>query len=139
VVKLLKLFAASAFLDGRSEPNASDLFILKHVWNAEDQAPILDAIVTPVVDAFYREYPEARVAGRMTGRVETLAAEIDRVRQILAGSTALSDVQLFSQLRALGEIKTALVSSPDARAKELVARVDQLLEAAFRGGRFSTP
>jgi MoxR-like ATPase len=138
VVKLLKLFAASAFLDGRSEPNASDLFILKHVWNAEDQAPILDAIVTPVVDAFHREYPEARQAGRMTGRVETLAAEIDRVRQILAGGAALSDVQLFSQLRALGEIKTALVSSPDARAKELVARVDQLLEAAFRGGRFST-
>jgi MoxR-like ATPase len=39
VVKLLKLFAASAFLDGRVEPNAGDLFVLKHVWNGEEQAP----------------------------------------------------------------------------------------------------
>ena len=31
VVKLLKLFAASAFLDGRAEPDASDFFVLKHV------------------------------------------------------------------------------------------------------------
>ena len=33
---------------------------------------------------------------------------IDRIRQILTGGAALGDVQLFSQLKALGEIKTAL-------------------------------
>jgi MoxR-like ATPase len=46
-------------------------------------------------------------------------------------------VQLFSQLKALNEIKSALVASPDVRAKELIQRVDQLLEAAFRSGRFA--
>jgi MoxR-like ATPase len=137
VVKLLKLFAASAFLDGRNEPDASDLFVLKHVWNAEDQAPLLDAIVTPVVDAFYRDHPAARRMGPRAAGVEVLAAEIERVRQVLTGPAALSDVQLFSQLKALGEIKTALASSPDERAKELVGRVDHLLEAAFRSGRFA--
>jgi MoxR-like ATPase len=137
VVKLLKLFAASAFLDGRSEPDASDLFVLKHIWNAEEQAPLLDAIVTPVVDAFYRDHPEARRVGPRTAGVEVLAAEIDRVRQLLTGPAPLTDVQLFSQLKALGEIKTALASSPDERAKELVGRVDHLLEAAFRSGRFA--
>jgi MoxR-like ATPase len=138
VVKLLKLFAASAFLDGRNEPDASDLFVLKHVWNAEDQAPLLDAIVTPVVDAFYRDHPAARRMGPRAAGVEVLAAEIERVRQVLTGPAALSDVQLFSQLKALGEIKTALASSPDERAKELVGRVDHLLEAAFRSGRFAS-
>jgi MoxR-like ATPase len=137
VVKLLKLFAASAFLDGRNEPDASDLFVLKHVWNAEDQAPLLDAIVTPVVDAFYRDHPAAQRMGPKAAGVEVLAAEIERVRQVLTGPAALSDVQLFSQLKALGEIKTALASSPDERAKELVGRVDHLLEAAFRSGRFA--
>ena len=134
VVKLLKLFAASAYLDGRAQPDASDLFVLKHVWNNEDQAQILEAIVTPVLEAHYREHPHARRVGAVGVGIEALAGEIDRVRQVLTGPGGLSDVQLFSQLKALSEIKTALASSPDARAKELVARVDQLLEAAFRSG-----
>jgi MoxR-like ATPase len=137
VVKLLKLFAASAYLDGRTEPDAGDLFVLKHVWNSEDQAQILEAIVTPVLEAHYREHPDARRVGAVGVGIEALAGEIDRVRQVLTGAGGLSDVQLFSQLKALNEIKTVLASSPDPRAKELIARVDQLLEAAFRSGRFA--
>ncbi len=136
VVKLLKLFAASAFLDGREEPNAGDLFILKHVWNGEDQAPILDALVTPVLEAHYREHPGARRVGAVGVGIEALGAEIERVRQVLTGPGGVSDVQLFSQLRALSEAKTALASSADPRSLELLARVDQLLDAAFRSGRF---
>lgn len=137
VVKLLKLFAASAFLDGRPTPDASDFFVLKHIWNNEDQAAILDAIVTPVLEAHFRDHPNARRVGAMGIGIEALAGEIDRVRQVLTGGTGLSDVQLFSQLKSLGEIKSALGSSSDPRAPELVARVDQLLDAAFRSGRFA--
>jgi MoxR-like ATPase len=137
VVKLLKLFAASAYLDGRAQPDAGDLFVLKHVWNNEDQAQILEAIVTPVLEAHYREHPQARRVGAAGVGIEALAAEIDRVRQVLTGGGALSDVQLFSQLKALNELKAALGASSDPRAKELGQRVDQLLEAAFRSGRFA--
>jgi MoxR-like ATPase len=137
VVKLLKLFAASAYLDGRAQPDAGDLFVLKHVWNSEDQAQILESIVTPVLEAHYREHPNARRVGAAGVGIEALAGEIDRVRQVLTGAGGLSDVQLFSQLKALNEIKTALASSPDPRARELIGRVDQLLEAAFRSGRFA--
>jgi MoxR-like ATPase len=137
VVKLLKLFAASAFLDGRTEPDAGDFFVLKHIWNNEDQAAILESIVSPVLEAHFRDHPEARRVGAAGVGVEALAAEIDRVRQVLTGGGGLSDVQLFSQLKALNEIKAALGSSPDPRAAELLQRVDQLLEAAFRSGRFA--
>jgi MoxR-like ATPase len=137
VVKLLKLFAASAFLDGRPRADASDFFILKHIWNSEDQAAILDSLLAPVLDAHYRDHPDARRVGAVGVGIEALGAEIDRVRQVLTGSGTLSDVQLFSQLRALNEIKAALAVSPDARAGELRQRIDQLLEATFRGGRFA--
>ena len=137
VVKLLKLFAASAYLDGRSEPDAGDFFVLKHIWNNEDQAAILESIVSPVLEAHYRDHPHARRVGAAGVGIEALAGEIDRVRQVLTGGTGLSDVQLFSQLKALNEIKAALGSSPDPRAAELLQRVDQLLEAAFRSGRFA--
>jgi MoxR-like ATPase len=136
VVKLLKLFAASAYLDGRTHPDAGDLFVLKHVWNSEDQSQILEGLITPVLEAHYREHPDARRSGAAGVGIEAVAGEIDRVRQVLTGGAALSDVQLFSQLRALNEIKSVLSTSVDSRAKELLVRVDQLLEAAFRSGRF---
>lgn len=137
VVKMLKLFAASAFLDGRAEPDNGDLFVLKHIWNNEDQASILESLVTPVLEAFYRERPGARRVGALGVGIEALAAEIERVRQVLAGGAALSDVQLFSQLKALNEVKAALIASSDPRATELGKRVDVLLDSTFRGGRFA--
>ena len=136
VVKLLKLCAASAWLDGRTSPDAGDLFLLRHVWNAEDQAAILDALVTPVLEAHYREHPEARRLGAAAVGLPAIEAELERVRTVLAGAGTLSDVQLFSQLKLLGELKGALASHADPRARELAGRVDLLLEAAFKGGRF---
>jgi MoxR-like ATPase len=137
VVKLLKLFAASAFLDGRQQADASDFFILKHVWNHEEQASILESLVAPLLESHNREHPESRRVRAAGVGIEALAAELDRVRQVLTGGMALSDIQLFSQLKALNEIKTALAGSIDPRAPTLVQRVDQLLEAAFRNGRFA--
>jgi MoxR-like ATPase len=136
-IKLLKLFGASAYLDGRQSADTSDLFILKHVWNNHDQAALLDAIVQPVLDAFYREHPDRRRVGAVGVGLEALAAEVDRIRHILTGGGALGDVQLFSQLKALGEIKSALTTVHDPRARELDKRVDQLLEASFQSGRFA--
>ena len=137
VVKILKLLAASAFLDGRKQADASDLFVLKHIWNNEDQAALLEAIVQPVLDAFYREHPDKKRVGAVGIGVEALEAEVDRIRQILTGGASLGDVQLFSQLKALGEIKSALASLVEPRARALEKRVDQLLSASFQGGRFA--
>lgn len=136
-IKLLKLFAASAYLDGRQQADTSDFFILKHIWNNHDQAALLDAIVQPVLDAFYREHPERRRVGAVGIGVEALEAEVDRIRQVITGGAALGDVQLFSQLKALGEIKSALSTINDQRARALEKRVDQLLEASFQSGRFA--
>lgn len=136
-VKLLKLFAASAYVDQRTTVDARDFFVLKHVWNTEDQAPILEGIVQPVLEAFYREHPGQRRVGAVGIGVEALAAEIDRIRQILTGAAPPSDLQLFSQLKALGEIRTALAHIPEERARQLETRVTQLLDASLQSGRFA--
>ena len=69
--------------------------------------------------------------------VEALEAEVDRIRQVITGGAALGDVQLFSQLKGLGEIKSALSTLTGDRARGLERRVDQLLEASFQSGRFA--
>ena len=63
--------------------------------------------------------------------------KIDRIRRILTEGPPPGDVQLFSQLKALGEIKAALAGIPDPRARELEQRVAALLEASFKTGRFA--
>jgi len=137
IVKLLKLFAASALLDGRERADAGDLFVLKHIWNSEDQAPIVAGLVEPVVEAFYREHPERQRVGALGVGLVALSGEIDRIRQVLIGETAPSDLQLFSQLRALGEIRVALSHVPSSDARALERRVAELLDAAFQSGRFA--
>ena len=59
-VKLLKLFAASAVSTAARASNDSDFFILKHIWNNLDQIELLEEIVDPVVDRYYREHPDER-------------------------------------------------------------------------------
>lgn len=137
VVKFLKLFAASALLDGRETADLGDLFVLKHAWNSEDQAPIVAGLVEPVVEAFYREHPERQRVGALGVGLAALSAEIDRIRQVLIGQTAPSDLQLFSQLRALGEIRVRLSQVRGDEARTLERRVSELLDAAFQSGRFA--
>jgi MoxR-like ATPase len=137
VIKLLKLLAASAYIDGRDQADASDLFVLKHMWNNRDQAALLEAVVQPVLDAFYRDHPDRRRVGAAGVGIESLEGEVDRIRQVLTGAAPVGDVQLFSQLKSLGEIKTALATLAGERARELERRIEQLLEASFRSGRFA--
>ncbi len=136
-IKLIKLFAASAMLDGRAAPDNSDFFILRHTWNNLDQAEILDGIVGPVLEAHYREHPEARRFGAADVGMDALVAELNRIRALLVGDRPLSDIQLFSQLKALNEIKAALAAIGTPPAQEAMARVDQLLGHVFQSGKFS--
>jgi MoxR-like ATPase len=136
VVKLLKLFAASAVLDGRDESNDSDFFILKHIWNNLDQVEILEEIVGPVVDRWYREHPsERRFASGQAG-LDELLAELGMIRELLTSGEALSDIQLFSQLKNLNEIKAALQAVDSDTARRMVGEVDQLLESVFASSKF---
>jgi len=136
VVKLLKLFAASAIVDGREQPCDADFFLLKHIWNNLDQTEILEEIVNPVVDRYYRDHPaERRFASGQAGLDEMLA-ELAMIRELLTGGDALSDIQLFSQLKNLNEIKAALASVESETARRMVAEVDALLESVFSSSKF---
>jgi MoxR-like ATPase len=136
VVKLLKLFAASAIVDGREQANDSDFFILKHIWNNLDQTEILEEIVGPVVDRYYRDHPgERRFAAGQAG-LDDLLAELAMIRELLTSGEALSDIQLFSQLKNLNEIKAALQAVDSETARRMVAEVDGLLESVFASSKF---
>jgi MoxR-like ATPase len=136
VVKLTKLFAASALFDGRKEVCDADFFVLKHIWNSQDQAEILEEIVSPVVDRYYREHPDQRRIVGTTAGLEELLGELKMIRDLLTSGQQLSDIQLFAQLRNLNDIKAALQSQDSETARKMVTQVDQLLESIFSSSKF---
>jgi MoxR-like ATPase len=135
VVKLVKLMAASAYYDGRAQCDASDLSILKHIWNTIEQTEILEGIVTPVLEAHYKAHPEARRSAAADVSLDALLAELQRIRTALTTGGAVSDLQLFAHMRAITEIKTALQAIASDPARRALQEVDQLLEHMFRSGR----
>jgi MoxR-like ATPase len=135
-VKLLKLLAASAVFDGRTEVNDGDFFVLRHIWNNLDQVELLEEIVNPVVDAYFREHPGERRFIGPAASMDQLLAELGVIRGLLTTQTDLSDIQLFSQLKNLSEIKAALSSMGNETATRMVREVDQLLETVFASSKF---
>jgi MoxR-like ATPase len=135
-VKMLKLFAASAVFDGRTRVHDGDFFVLRHIWNNLDQVELLEEIVNPVVDAYYREHPDERRFIGPQASLDDLLSELNLIRELLATSAELSDIQLFSQLKNLNEIKAALAAMPSETASRMMREVDQLLETVFASSKF---
>ena len=98
---------------------------------------LLDEIVTPVVDRYYREHPEERrFVGKVAG-LDELLSELKMIRDLLTSGKPLYDIQLFSQLRNLNEIKGALQAQDNETARRMVSQVDQLLESIFSSSKFA--
>jgi MoxR-like ATPase len=135
VVRLLKLFAASAFLDGRTRVHEGDLFILRHTWNNLDQREILDDVVEPIVAQYYAEHPDDR-PNQVTADLDRLVSELNLVHRTLTQGGELSDIQLFTQLRNLNDLRAAFAAHGGDTAQRMVKQIDALLEQIFEGGRF---
>lgn len=136
IVRLLKLFAASAFLDGRTRVHEGDLFILRHAWNNLDQREILDAVVEPVVAQYYAEHPDDRPHA-VAADIDRLVTELNLVHKTLTQGAELSDIQLFTQLRNLNDLRSAFSAHGGDTAQRMVKQIDVLLEQIFEGGRFA--
>ncbi|MCD9855370.1 AAA family ATPase [Epilithonimonas sp. JDS] len=60
-VKLQNLIAASALICGRNEAILSDLWVLKHIWDTEEQIEILEGIINRTIekDENPKSHPQA--------------------------------------------------------------------------------
>ena len=126
----MKLFAANALIDGRSQVHEGDLVVLKHAWNNMDQRQILADLIDPVVSQFYAEHPD--LVPQSSGiSLTQLSEELHLVRDILLEGEAVSDIQLFTQLRHLGDIRKALLLQDNEMGKRLLAEADGLLSQVF--------
>jgi MoxR-like ATPase len=89
-VKLQRVIAASALLSGRTEARLSDLWVVRHIWDAEEQQEVLASLVDQAIakqpDA-NDDHPRARFADGPD--VESLARDLDAIAESLKNGAPL--------------------------------------------------
>lgn len=99
-VRLQRVIAASALLCGRMEARVSDLWVLRHIWDREEQIEVVESIVASVLaqqEAHDEDHPQALT--RRAPDPEVLARGLADVEAQLAGNPA--DTAAADELRLL--------------------------------------
>jgi MoxR-like ATPase len=117
-VKLQRLMAASALLCGREVANRSDLWVLRYIWDTQEQQEVIATIVQEAIakadDAeMSTSHPRAR--GGQTPNAEELALELQRLQQQLQG--VLSETERAVLRDQLGLLSGRCAWVVDAQAR----------------------
>jgi MoxR-like ATPase len=128
-VKVLKLLAASALLCGRERAAASDLWVLRYVWDREEQIDPLAALVNGLLKAHQDEaaaHPLAAVPEHVDG--DELAGQLEVVERELQGEG--HSLSALARLRErVGELADRAAWVGDDRArKHLLDRAGKILK-----------
>ena len=130
-VKVQKLIAASALLCGRMAANGADFWVLRYVWDREEQIAPLAALVNGVL----KEQPEVRekdahplaaIPERVDG--EELARQLETLeKELNASSRSLAGLARLREQAADIADRSAWVADVNAR-KHLLERANKLLQ-----------
>lgn len=126
-VKVQKLLAASALLCGRTRAEASDLWVLRYVWDREEQIGPLRALVNGLLEQAEsaQGHPLSRPAERVDA--EQLSRELDAVAaEVGNGGLTLSGVARARERLAGLADQCAWVEDGNAR-EHLAGRARELL------------
>jgi MoxR-like ATPase len=125
-VKVLKLVAASAVLSGRDAANGSDLWVLRYVWDREEQVAPLTSLVEGILRQQPAEqaHPLAATPERVDG--EQLARELADAEARLGGKASLAELARLREQVARVADRTAWVTDEAAR-RHLTEKAGALL------------
>lgn len=95
-VKVLNLIAASALIAGRKVAELSDLWVLKYIWDTEEQIEILSGIVDNVIEKDTEGQPHPQAMKNNMPNAEVLAIEIEELeRKWEEGSISFEEQNLI--------------------------------------------
>jgi MoxR-like ATPase len=126
-VKVLKLVAASAVLCGRAAANASDLWVLRYVWDRAEQIGPLTALVAGLLEQSDADDRHPRAALPEAVDPEALARELEEAeRDAAAGLRLVELARLRERVQAVAD-RAAWVAD-DAGRGHILTRAGALLE-----------
>jgi MoxR-like ATPase len=127
-VKVLKLVAGSAVMCGRTAANASDLWVLRYVWDRVEQIGPLGALVTGLLDGVKdADAPHPRAVRPEQVDPEALARELEQAeRELSAGLKLVEAARLRERVQAVSDRAAWVVDA--AGRQHLLGKAGALLE-----------
>jgi MoxR-like ATPase len=128
-VKLQRLVAASAVLAGRWQAHTTDLWVLRYIWDTEEQREILAALVHQAIEASPPEqlatsHPRARQGDAPDA--EELARDLRQLaEQLEAGAMTAEEKTVLRDRLGLLASRVPWVAEPQAR-EFLSEHIEQL-------------
>ncbi len=124
-VKLQRVAAASALLSGRSEARLSDLWVVRHIWDTEEQQEVLASLVDQAIAKQQQtadgDHPRARSADGPDA--ESVARDLDSIEASLKNG-GLPDVEKAYLRDRLGVLESRCQWIKDGAKRDwLVKRV----------------
>jgi MoxR-like ATPase len=80
-VKLQNLIAASALMCGRSEAILSDLWVIKYIWDTEEQIEILEGIINSIIEKDISENAHPQALFNKAPNPEEVIKEVNYLSQ----------------------------------------------------------
>lgn len=126
-VKLQRVIAASALLSGRKEARLSDLWVVRHIWDTEEQQEILASLVDQVISkAQTIPGDHARARSADGPDAESLARDLDVITGALKNG-ALPEVEKAYLRDRLGILEGRCQWVKDGAKREwLVIRISEM-------------
>lgn len=106
-VKLQRLIAASAALCGRTTADTTDLWILRYIWDVEEQREVIAAIVNQAVEA---SPPEAQATSHPRAKQSSGPDPEELARDLVRIGQRLTDPALAAAERAVLRDQLGLLS-----------------------------
>jgi len=125
-VKLLKLVAASAVLCGRDRAEGSDLWVLRYVWDREEQIAPLSAMILEVLRQQPMESAHSLAIVPEKVDPEAIAKQLDTIEKEIGKGTLAELARKREQLIRLGD-QVAWIADERTR-HHLLDRASKLLD-----------
>src|SRR5260370_16119989 len=128
-IKVLKLLAASAFLCGRDSTSVTDFWVLRYVWDREEQIDSLAALVNGILEQHKGEepaHPLSALPQQVDG--EEISLQLDGLERELAQDKP-SLTTLARMRERIADLADKAAWIPEqTRRKHLLDRASTMLE-----------
>ena len=132
-VRLQRVIAASALLCGRAESRVSDLWVLRNIWDREEQIEVIESIVAAALAAAEPDAADHRQSrANRAPEPDVLARGLDDVAARLAGDPG--DAAAADELRLLASRLDWLPAgvAKDSLADRVAGLWEKITKAAVR-------
>lgn len=131
-VKIQNLIAASAFICGRDTAILSDLWVLKYIWDTEEQMEVLEGIVNHVIEKDSSEKPHPQAMYNKVPDAEEVMKEVKYLAEKWnSGTLSFEEQNIIKDKLRYVQTRCDWIKNPEQK-KYIQEEIEQLWQKMLK-------